>query len=206
MTKINNWWQDIKKIWKQLIIALILLVVSLIAYGSSGDFVSDRAYPRNVPDLILNHFGPYNLDTIFVWGYILVLAVFFAYPLVFRPKKLPYTLSIFGLFLLVRSGFIMFTHLGVPFDAITVTFPSIFQPLNFTNDLFFSGHVGLSFLGFLIFRRENKKLSNFMLIASIILGITVLAMHVHYSIDVFSAYFITYGIYEIGERTFKKMR
>jgi hypothetical protein len=38
-----------------------------------------------------------------------------------------------------------------------------------------------------------------MLVSSIILAITVLLMHVHYSIDVLSAYFITYGVYKLSE-------
>jgi hypothetical protein len=41
-----------------------------------------------------------------------------------------------------------------------------------------------------------------MLGASIVLAITVLLMHVHYSIDVASAYFITYGVYKVGDQLF----
>jgi len=37
-----------------------------------------------------------------------------------------------------------------------------------------------------------------------VMAATVLLMHVHYSIDVFSAFFITYGIYKIGQRLVAK--
>ena len=45
-----------------------------------------------------------------------------------------------------------------------------------------------------------------MLASSIILGITVLLMHVHYSIDVFSAYFIVYGIYVLGNKFLREAK
>ena len=94
------------------------------------------------------------------------------------------------------------THLGVPADAIKVSAPSFLGMFTFTNDLFFSGHTGLPFLGFLIFRKYSKSVGYFMLASSIILAATVLLMHIHYTIDVFAAFFITYGIYKIGERVF----
>ncbi len=105
-----------------------------------------------------------------------------------------------SLFVLVRSAFIILTHLKAPADAITVVSPSFFQFLTYTNDLFFSGHAGLPFLGFLVYK--DSKIKCFMIFSSIILALTVLLMHVHYSIDVASAYFITYGIYVIGTPLF----
>jgi len=83
---------------------------------------------------------------------------------------------------------------------VQISAPSFFYFLTYANDLFFSGHVGLPFLGFLIFK--DKKIRYFMLSASIILAVTVLLMHVHYSIDVAAAYFITYSIYALGKRLF----
>jgi len=115
-------------------------------------------------------------------------------------------LNMFSIYLFVRSFFVIFTHLRAPFDAAVVHFPSIFQFLNFSNDLFFSGHAGLSFLAFLVLREHHKKLSYFMLACSIILGITVLLMHVHYSIDVFSAYFIVYGIFVFGNKFLREAK
>jgi hypothetical protein len=44
----------------------------------------------------------------------------------------------------------------------------------------------------------------FFLVMSLVLATTALLMHVHYSIDVFSAFFITYGTYHLGEWLFKK--
>ena len=51
---------------------------------------------------------------------------------------------------------------------------------------------------------ENKKIRIFCLIATIISGIVVLVSKSHYSIDVFAAPFITYSIFKISEKFFKK--
>ncbi len=199
----GSWLEQLKRNKNKLAISLVFLIIAIIAYSLAGDYVTDQGNTVIAHDLILDHVGPYNLSFIFVWLFILVIVVGLFYPLMFRPAKISYFLNIFSLFVIVRSGFIIFTHLRPPIDAIEPVFPSMLQFLNFTNDLFFSGHAGLPFLLFLLFYKENKKLAYFMLACSIILGITVLLMHVHYSIDVFSAYFITYGVYKIGNKIFK---
>ena len=106
-----------------------------------------------------------------------------------------------SLFLCIRSVFLVLTHLKSPIGAIQSSATGILQLFTYSNDLFFSGHAGIPFLGFLIF--DNKKIKYFMLFSSIILSITVLFMHIHYSIDVAGAYFITYGVYKIGDKIFK---
>ena len=207
MTKLNNkimtWSRIIYANKKKILISLFLLVLALSIYLMSGDYLNDHDNYAAAPDLILDHFGPYDLSLIYVWFFLAVIVIYFSYPLIFKPNELHYYISIFSLFIVIRSGFVIFTHLGVPLDAVTITFPGRAQLLNFTNDLFFSGHTGIPFLGFLVFK-EKKILRYFMLCASIILGITVLLMHVHYSIDVFSAFFITYGVYKIGNKFIRK--
>ncbi|MBX4212183.1 sphingomyelin synthase family protein [Candidatus Pacearchaeota archaeon] len=199
----NGWKTMMRNNRRRILFSLLLLAIAIAAYYASGDYVTDRQNSVVSPDLILDNIGPYNLSFIFVWLFIAVITVGLLYPLIFKPKELPYVLNMFSLFVLIRSGFIVFTHLRAPYDAIHSTFPGFWQTFNFTNDLFFSAHTGVPFLGFLIFRKHHKGISYFMLASSIMLAITVLLMHVHYSIDVLSAYFITYGIYEIGAKWFK---
>jgi membrane-associated phospholipid phosphatase len=71
------------------------------------------------------------------------------------------------------------------------------------NDLFFSGHTGIPFLLALIFWK-NKTLRIIFLGFSVLFAIVVLLGHLHYSIDVLSAYFITYSIFHICRVFFKK--
>jgi len=200
--KFHEWISVLKHNKKKIFISLLFLILAVAFYGISGDYVSDHNWSA-VPDIILDHFGPYDLSIIFVGLFFCVLILLLFYPFIYKPNELDYVMNMISLFLIIRSAFMLFTHLGVPYDAVKFTSPGILQSFNFSNDLFFSGHTGLPFLGFLIFKNE-KKLRYFMLISSIVLGITVLLMHVHYSIDVFSAFFITWGVYNIGNWFWKK--
>lgn len=196
--KFRDWLYEVKHHRKKILVAFLFLMVAVALYSLSGDYVADYKNPVASHDIILDNIGPYNLSFIFIWLFIPIIAVLFLYPIIFKPGELHYVLNMFSLFTIIRSGFVIFTHLKPPVDAIIVNFPSFFNLINFSNDLFFSGHTGIPFLAFLIFRKHHKGLSYFMLACSIILGTTALLMHVHYSIDVFSAFFITYGIYRIG--------
>ena len=62
--------------------------------------------------------------------------------------------------------------------------------INFTKDLFFSGHVSFAFLGYLLLRKE-KIIGYLLLASSIFMSFAVLAMHLHYTIDVVAAFFFT---------------
>ncbi|MCL5009147.1 MAG: hypothetical protein M1400_02270, partial [Patescibacteria group bacterium] len=51
-------------------------------------------------------------------------------------------------------------------------------------------------------RGVDRLLRYVFLAASVVFGAAVLLGHLHYSIDVFSAFFITYGIYRIAVKIF----
>lgn len=196
------WKKDILEHKWKILIALIFFSIAVVLNYIAGTYTTRIASVKEVPDLILSYIPPINLNFIFVWLFIAVIAVLIVYPLVFKPNKIHYYFGMFGSFVLIRAIFITLTHLKTPADAIPVSFPLYADKLFFLNDMFFSGHVGLPFLGFLIMRKENKTLGYFMLVSSIILVATSLLMHRHYSIDVFAAFFIVYGIYKIGNRFF----
>lgn len=162
----------------------------------------------SVGDFLLDLLPTVNLSFLFTWGVWLIMFPIAFYAVLVKPELAPWALKTYGLFAIVRAGFILLTHLGPPEGLLylqdPVLYPQdpIFERFFFMNDLFFSGHVGNAYLGFLIFRKYKFKW--FCLIGSIVMGVTVLLMHVHYSIDVFGAYFITYGIYALSDRIFHK--
>ena len=195
----QDWKRDIKENKGKIFLSILFLIIALVLTLMSGDYV-DETRSISVPDLILDHMPTINLSFIFVYGIAVVLFVFIVYALFYQPKKFHYSIGMLSLFLCIRSAFLVLTHLKAPIGAISISSPGIFNILSYSNDLFFSGHAGIPFLGFLIYK--NKKIKYFMLSASIILAITSLLMHVHYSIDVASSYFITYGIYKIGNKLF----
>jgi membrane-associated phospholipid phosphatase len=66
----------------------------------------------------------------------------------------------------------------------------------------FSGHVAVPFLGYLIFK--ESKIRGWFLFGSFFMGTVALMTKLHYSIDVFSAFFIGYAIFELGNWIFTK--
>lgn len=201
--KLKKWWNALWKTRKKLLVIFFLVIASIIANYYSGWYVDNtQTVPAN--DLILDNISPTNVSFIFIGYFLFVLALLYLLPLFLFPEKFYYYTGMFSLLAIFRSGFIVLTHLqGAP-TALTLNYPEILYKLGlfiFSNDLFFSGHTALPFLGFLIFK--NRYLKVFFLISSFILAASALLMHRHYSIDVFAAFFITYGVYKIGNNLFQ---
>lgn len=184
-----------------------LLVVSLFVNFYAVVYATDSA-SNSVTDIVLSNIRVFDVNGIFVYGAIILW--FFIILLSFHePRRLPFILKTTALFILIRSVFISLTHIG-PFPSHIE--PNLLSFLDnskfglsffFGNDLFFSGHTGIPFLMALIFWR-NKILRYAFITASVIFGLAVLLAHVHYSIDVLAAFFITYTIYHIAGWLFKK--
>ncbi len=157
-----------------------------------------------VGDLFLDLVPTINLEFLFTYGiYSLVFSVF-VYVFLLNPETAPFVLKSYGLLFIFRSAFVGLTHFGPPagffYDGVVFVDGNFLQKLIFKNDLFFSGHTAIPFLSFLIFK--EGKFRWFQFVGAIVMGITVLLMHVHYSIDVFAAFFITYGVYSLSLRLF----
>ncbi len=205
VSKKLSWWA--RELWstrKKLLVALIIFFAVNQAVVYAGFYVDRVPDATASSDLILDRYGPYDWGFVFVWGMIIVVYVYFLYPLIFRPKDFYFYVNIVSLLTLTRAFFTVLTHLkGAP-DLIHVTYPAFVTNLSFTNDLFFSGHTAFPFLGFLLFK--NPIIKYFMLVASLVLGSVALLTHQHYSIDVFAAFFIAYGVYIMSLKIFTKIR
>lgn len=202
MGKVKEWKTEISSHKYLIMLSVLFLVIATLLNYAAGNY-ADKKSSVPVPDLILDHIPTLDLDIIFVYGATLVIIIIFVYPLFFKVKELHVVIGQISLLYLIRSFFLILTHLNLPANALVFTEPKFFGFFDFKNELFFSGHTAIPFLGFLLFRKE--KIGKFFLIATIVMMVTVLFMHVHYSIDVFAALFITYGSYKIGEWVFKKI-
>jgi hypothetical protein len=194
-----------KEIWSNrylLLLSAVFLIIAIVLDITTGHYVS-RMGSAVAPDIFLDNTTPIDLDLFYVWGIILVISVLFLYPFFLKVKEFHNVISQFSLLVMIRGIFICMTHLKTPVDAIAYKFPYLLSHISFSNDLFFSGHVAVPFLGFLLFKGD--KIRYFFLFFSILMGVVVLFMHVHYTIDVLSAFFITYGTFKIGERFFGKI-
>lgn len=183
--------------------SFFLLIASLVINFFAGLYATERA-SSPVTDIILNNIPVFNVDLVFVYG-TWVFWIFTAFICFSRLNTFPFTVKSIALFTLIRSAFITLTHIGPFPNRLPVDVSGVIGKFSLGGDLFFSGHTGLPFLLALVFWR-NKKLRYIFLASSFIFGSVVLLGHLHYSIDVAAAFFITYTISHIAERLFKKDR
>lgn len=191
---------DDKKLRWTTIFALLFLVASFFVNFYAGTYATREA-SNDVTDLILNNIRVFDVDGIYVYGF-LAFCVFVALFGIFEPKRIPFFAKTVALFVLTRSLFVVLTHIG-PFPSQLNIDSILFSKFSFAADLFFSAHTGLPFLMALLFW-ENKRFRVFFIALSVFFAIIVLLGHLHYSIDVLAAFFITYTIFHISRTIFKK--
>lgn len=184
------------------------LVINVYAVGYATTSASNP-----VTDIVLSNIGPYDVDGIFVNGAMLMVLVIILVCLS-DPKRIPLTVKAISVFIVVRSIFIICTHIGA-FPTHTLIHPDsqnliediigtkLYSSFFLGNDSFFSGHTGLPFLMALLYW-DKKWLRLVFLAFSVMFGVVVLLGHLHYTIDVLSAFFITYGVYCMAKVFFKR--
>lgn len=160
-----------------------------------------------VDDLILDNLPTVDIDFFIIQG-ALIVTFLGLYLLIYKPKYFCFGLKAFSLFIIIRAFLISLTHLGASPNQLVLDINSfgfgLYNVLyNTTNDFFFSGHTGMPFLMALVFWPE-KFWRYVFIAASIVMGSSVLLAHMHYSIDVFAAPFITYSIFALTKQVFKK--
>ncbi|OGF26942.1 hypothetical protein A2477_04195 [Candidatus Falkowbacteria bacterium RIFOXYC2_FULL_47_12] len=187
-----------KKFSFAVVAAALLLAASLVVNYYAVLYAEERA-SNPVTDIVLSNTRVYDVDGTFVYGSFL-LWTFVCLLCLYKPQRIPFTFKSVALFTLIRSLFISLTHIG-PYPTHAIIQSNILAQFSFGADLFFSGHTGLPFLLALIFW-QDKALRTLFLVAAVIFAIVVLLGHLHYSIDVLAAFFITYSICHIAERLF----
>jgi len=193
-------WRD-KSFLFSALLAFLLLASSLIINYAAGNYAVEKA-SNGVTDIILDNIPIMDVDGIFIYGAIL-FGLFIVILLIKEPKQIPFIIKSIALFVFIRAIFISLTHLGPILQQAPPVSNIIFRNLMFGADYFFSGHTGLPFFMALSFW-GNKYLRNIFLAVSFIFGASALVGHYHYSIDVFAAFFITYGIFHIARWLFAK--
>ncbi len=182
-------------------IGFLFLIFSLFVNYWANIYATLHA-SRAVTDLFLSNLPVVNVDFLFLEGFSLFLA-FVAFLLLREPKKIPFVVKSIAIFILIRSIFITLTHIHAPYIHSYVDPSKLLFDITSGEDLFFSSHTGLPFLMALMFW-DNKALRWFFIAAAFVFGAGVLLGHLHYSIDVFAAPFITYAIFRLVQKFFPK--
>ncbi len=157
---------------------------------------------NGVADLLLDNLPTYDVSLLFIEGAAVMVLGIFVMCVVYPQRFFDVTATI-ALMYLFRAGAISLTHLGPPLAmgdmglANTITGRFVQGA-----DYFFSGHTALPFLAALLFW-EKTWVRNIYLACTLIFGVAAILGHLHYSIDVFAAPFIAYGIYAIRRHLWK---
>jgi len=192
-----------RKFLTSLLMAFLFLILSIIATYFAIQYADEKA-SGSVTDIVLSNIPVFDVDGIFLYGPIVFWLITIFYAFAFEFKKTPFMLKSLALCVTIRAIFITLTHIGpFPDHTITNVSNSFFSVFTSGNDLFFSGHTGFPYLMALIFW-DNKYSRWFFLFSSFFFGAIVLMSHLHYSIDVAAAFFITYAIFRLAQKWFKK--
>lgn len=180
----------------------MLLITSFVVIHYAGLYAT-RMAGSSVSDLFLDHLPLWDVNVLHIHAALIFWLVFIIY-LLTQPQWLPFVTKTAAVFIFARSVFICMTHLGPPANLLSIP-PHLVSYVLFDGDLFFSGHVGGPCLMLMIFWR-HMLLRVICLCATVFFSLTVLLGHIHYSIDVFSAPFIAFGLYQYCYHQFRTER
>lgn len=194
---------------RSLIAALMLLSGAYVLehYANLYELeYSLRPTTTHVGDILLDNLPVIDVNLIVIQGALLAIVGSVLFIIFFRPRYLLFTLKAVALFIAIRAFFISLTHMGIypghvyPEPGL---FSAVYTYLNLQTGFFFSGHTGMPFLMALIFWKEYRVRIVFLAMA-FLFAVGVLLAHSHYSIDVFAAPFMAYGILEIARYFFPR--
>ena len=194
---------------RSLIVALALLGISFIAYHFASSYAliySTRPTSTFVGDLLLDNLPIIDLNFIIIEVALFSVVAGVAYVVFYRPRYILFSLKALALFNITRAFFVSLTHMGIypgQIEPGVGIFDGIYLYFNFQTGFFFSAHTGLPFLFALIFWKE-PIVRNIFLAMSFTFAVAVLFAHIHYSIDVFAAPFMAYGIFRAAKYFFPR--
>lgn len=153
-----------------------------------------------VHDYLLAVLPSVNMSGV-IFSFIYITVIF----TIFRSAQKPYLFLLYLwatlLLSLSRIITITFVPLEPPVGLVSLVDPVLlpfYGPNGITKDLFYSGHTASVYLTYLILRKKGEKL--IALIATFVVGISLLLQHIHYSFDVISAPLFVYFVFVLAKK------
>lgn len=197
LTRHKEHWAD-WRLWANSVVSLAIFLVAIFVIQPMAIEFANESATNPVGDIVLSNTPALDVGIYFVYGMFLLVA-FITMLCLSHPTRTPFILHSLTLFVLIRCIFVSLTHVGAfVTQAPSAEFSPAIVRMFFGSDHFFSGHTGAPFLMALIFW-QTPLLRYIFLAWSVFFGAVVLLGHLHYSIDVLAAFFITYGIFQIAK-------
>jgi membrane-associated phospholipid phosphatase len=194
----TNWtayWKS-KKTKKEFLITSMILIVLLFLFSNFLIFVENRQ-GIVINDPILKFFNPVNVTWItflLIYAGVITAIIYLSQ----FPQRLVLGIQVYIGMVLFRIIVMYVVPLEPPVSMIELKDPIVEYVgtgIQMNKDLFFSGHTATMFLLYLI--SKEKIFKSIYLILTLLVAICVLLQHVHYTIDVVSAPFFTFGSYNL---------
>lgn len=182
----------------QLILTLVFLAAALISLANFLKYVEKRKGVV-LPDPLLSLFEPIDLTSL-TFGLIYISLLLAIFVLMRNPDKLVLAIQSYIIMVVFRIVAMFLLPLNPPAEIILLNDPLVeFFGTGelLTKDLFFSGHTATLFLLFLV--TDKKFIKIVFLICTIAVAVSVILQHVHYTIDVFAAFFFSYTSFKLAE-------
>lgn len=179
------------------IITIAVITVTLILFTNFLTINETRS-GFAFKDPILSLFAPINLTwSTFAMIYGGLLTGLFIF--IQKPKLLVKALLTYTILVLFRMMLMYSLPLDPPHDMISLNDPFVQlfgTGATLDKDLFFSGHTSTMFMLFLLSYKPKMKWT--FLIGTILVGLSVILQHAHYTVDVLVAPFVAYASYRIA--------
>ena len=172
-----------------------LIVVYILPYFFS---YIEKRNGATLNDWVLALIPPHNVSVLIfaiIWGMVILILI----RAIYNPSIYITYCWAFVLVCLARFASIILVPLDPPTGLIPLTDPLtgiFYGNALIIKDLFFSGHTATLTLVFLCLRKRNDKIIAFC--AVIVVAILLLVQHIHYTIDILAAPFITYACYRLA--------
>ncbi|MBP7057565.1 hypothetical protein KBB08_03700 [Candidatus Gracilibacteria bacterium] len=186
---------SVRFLWVTALSAIFLVIAIALNYRAGTYAFNNMS--NGVSDLFLDYLPLVDVSVLFIDGAVvmalLILLLGFLYP-----QRLPSILHNIALLYSFRAIALTLTHLGPPLSVAppVVLGDTITDRFVGGADYFFSGHTALPFIIALIFW-DKPWVRTLFLLLTVTFGFSALLGHLHYSIDVFVAPFMSYCAFAI---------
>lgn len=177
-----------------------VLYISLLLYLPFFFAMIQRKQGALLNDVLLAFLPSVNMSAV-IFALLYATVIF----TIVRASRSPYLFLLYLWATLFVSVSRLLTNSFIPLEPpvglVSLVDPILlpfYGPNGITKDLFYSGHTASVFLTYLILRKKKEKVAA--LIATIIVGISLLLQHIHYTIDVITAPLFVYFFYILAKQ------